>query len=297
MVTLAFARWNPATQASWAAPCADEPAPSSMPDSELSASPCSFTAHPPKRTAVATTATIASPRFRARMPAMLANGPTAPARCGASGGLEARPEPVVDERRPSVGAAVIGVLRPVGDEPRERREEAVDVVGRRARTETRAKAVRPRRDPSEEGMGAESAGAHRDAVLGAERCGEEADRAALEFDRGDAEPVVGVVEAAEDPHALLPSEPIVQPCRERRLVLAPRHIAEALELAERAGQGGDAEHVRRARLVPIGPLLPFDTIEANGCHGAAACEVRRRFIEPVGASDECARPERRVRLV
>jgi hypothetical protein len=67
-VTLAFARWKPAIHASCAAPCADEPAPSSVPERSLSASPCSLTAHPPSSTAAIVNVAIVGASLRARIP-------------------------------------------------------------------------------------------------------------------------------------------------------------------------------------------------------------------------------------
>ena len=96
----------------------------------------------------------------------------------------------------------------------------------------------------------------------------------------------------------MPASPCVQARGERGLVLAARRVAEPLELDERPGERGDAEHVGRAGLVPIGALLPVDVVDAAptrrrrrrpGGRGAASSQSR--------PADERAGAERRVRLV
>jgi hypothetical protein len=187
----------------------------------------------------------------------------------------------------------------------ERAAQPLDVGEPRSAAEARAHGARcssahaglaPRDERAQERLCAEGPVAERDPVLGRERRGHEARREALDTERGGRRAFDWLLEQAQRRHLREGRERGVEGRAQLLLVIAQAGEAHVFERFARGGEADDAGHVRRARLVARGPLVP-GRVAVDHARGTASAKVGLGLVEPVAAPDQGPGTERRVELV
>ncbi len=145
---------------------------------------------------------------------------------------------------------------------------------------------------------AERAVAHADAVLGAERRGQQGGIEAGDVEAHHADAVVvAAFPQLVGTHAADRVETREQALEQLLLVSLDALPARRLQRMDRGGDRHGAERGRCASLMARRPGRPFDAVGGDVAHRTAAREVRPGRVEPVRATGEHAGAVRRVDLV